>query len=688
MWLLFVASEIAWAYWARRIGGGNRLAGRAANVNEAIMRDLLTKGITAFIDQLSALLVLRRWQKRSVVILIDAALCAISVWLAFSLRLGVWYMLSYGMLVTVAVALAMWLPIFLRNRTYQAIFRYSGSGTMVQLAVSCLTMMVPMVLIFMVVSVPGVPRTVAVLQPVIFLLLLALSRVIMRYVLVDLVSQHRYAGNQRRILIYGAGRAGQQLANSIRHEPGMALLGYVDDDTRLNGQRLDRVAVYGVDRLGRMINNFDVTDVYIALPNIGRARRKAIVESLEEYHVRVQILPAMRELVDGKVSVEVLREVQVTDLLGREPVSPNLLLLSRTIRDRTVVVTGAGGSIGSELCRQIVRLGPRKLILAEVGEFALFSIEDELRRMADAETLSVDIVPDLINVADEAQIDRAMDRWLPDTVFHAAAYKHVPLVEANALAGIRNNILGTLYTATAAERVGAKNFTLISTDKAVRPTNIMGATKRVCEQILQAKSAVGSKTVFTMVRFGNVLGSSGSVVPRFQRQIGEGGPVTVTDLRITRYFMSIPEAAQLVIQAGAMAEGGEVHVLDMGSAIRIADLARTMINLSGMSVRDSENPDGDIAIIEVGLRPGEKLYEELLIGNEPLPTRHDRIFRAREEMPPQELLVQAMKDLAETLQDGDAEAATAILRQLVPEYLPADAVHGECQASRHYKLCS
>ncbi|MBY8820789.1 polysaccharide biosynthesis protein [Sphingomonas colocasiae] len=648
------------------------------------MRQLISdcfEGVVAFLPRL---LGLGRGAKRGIVILCDAMLCLIAVWLAFSLRLGEFYGVfrdyGPGMLLVGAVCICLWLPIFYRNGTYRAIFRYAGSGTIVNLAVSCIAMMVPMVIGFMMAGIVGVPRTVAVLQPLIFFLLLALSRIVARYVLVDLLNQRSYAGASRRILVYGAGHAGQQLASSMRLEPSMTLIAFVDDDSRLGGQRLDRVPVHHSSRLDTLIADFEVTDLFLALPNIDRVRRRAIIDALEPFHVRVRTLPAMREIVDDQVSIESLREIDIEDLLGREPVSPNQLLLSRTILGKTVMVTGAGGSIGSELCRQIVRLRPQALILVEMSEFALFTIDDELRRIAASEGVDAQILPHLVNVVDKSQIDSCMARCEPQTVFHAAAYKHVPLVEANVIAGSRNNILGTLNTAMAAEAAGVSHFILVSTDKAVRPTNIMGATKRVCELVLQALAARGSRTIFSMVRFGNVLGSSGSVVPLFRRQIREGGPVTLTDRRITRYFMTIPEASQLVIQAGAMAEGGEVYVLDMGSAVPIAELARTMIKLSGMSVRDESHPNGDIEIVEVGLRPGEKLFEELLIGDGQQPTRHDRIFRAREAHRGQAEMEDALNRLRMAADHGDEDAVKAIIRSLVPEYRNVDAISLDASA--------
>lgn len=610
-----------------------------------------------------------RFVKRAIVVAIDALLCIISVWIAFSLRLGHWDLMSPGIDLVAGVAMVFWFTIAVSSGVYRAIFRAVGSGTMVNLAGATVFMTLPMIAIFMLFSIPGVPRTIAILQPMIFFLLLILSRIVARYLMVDLLNQRNFSGRRRRTMIYGAGSAGQQLASSIRVEPGMTLLGFIDDDPQLHGHKLDRMAISHSRYLNDLIPQQGITDVLVALPSASRSRRKQVVDDLQQYNVHVQILPGMREMVDGQVSISDLREVEIEDLLGRDPVAPHPALLDRTIAGKVVMVTGAGGSIGSELCRQIVTLLPTHIILIENYEFGLYAIDRELTEIARTATGgSVTIVPELINVVDTDAIARVMKQWRPDTVFHAAAYKHVPLVEANIVSGARNNIFGTLHTAVAAERAGVQNFILISTDKAVRPTNVMGATKRVCELVLQAFAASGSATTFAMVRFGNVLGSSGSVVPLFKRQIRDGGPVTVTDKRITRFFMTIPEASQLVIQAGGMAEGGEVFVLDMGKPMKIVDFASSMIRLSGMTVRDESNPDGDIEIAEIGLRPGEKLFEELLIGGDSQPTAHERIMQARESFVPIDKLWRALEQLDGALVQGNRRQVLDLLIELVPEF--------------------
>ncbi len=614
---------------------------------------------------------LPRRRRQQVAIMMDAVLCVVAVWIALSLRVGEWNLFTRPVFILSAVAIILWFPIALRWGIYLSIIRFSGGRTMMGLAVASALFAIPMVLIFMVVGIAGVPRTMGLLHPIIFLALLSVSRLTIRFALVDILHRANGGRELRRVLIYGAGRAGQQLSLSLRHEPHVQVLGYIDDDVRLNGQRLDGIPIYSSDRLAWAIRTLMIDEVLIGLPRISRARRREIIDALQNFQVQVRVLPSLSRIMDGEVSINDLRAVQIEDLLGRDPVAPNALLMGRNIVGKTVLVSGAGGSIGSELCRQILSFRPHRLILVDQSEYALYAIDDELTAAAaQIDGPAIAIVPELGNVADRDSISRIYSRWRPDTVFHAAAYKHVPLVETNPVAGMRNNIFGTLFSCLAAEEVGVATFILISTDKAVRPTNIMGASKRVCELILQARSAKRRSTVFTMVRFGNVLGSSGSVVPRFMAQIRAGGPVTLTHRDVTRYFMTIPEAAQLVIQAGAMAKGGEVFVLDMGQPVRIRDLAASMIRLSGLSVRDDTYPDGDIEIREIGMRPGEKLYEELLIGEDPQSTMHERIIRASETMLDWDDLERALDVLAGHLARGEADEALQILRALVPEYAP------------------
>lgn len=608
--------------------------------------------------------------RRFIAVAMDVVLCVVSVWLAFSIRMGAWDLVSPAVGMAIAVAVSSWLVAARWCGVYRSIIRFSGGRTMIDLAVACLLLSLPMMTIFMFVGIPNIPRTIGVLQPLLLMLLLALSRIAIRYALIDIlhVTQKRRGA---RVAIYGGGGAGQQLGFAIRHDGHMSLICYFDDDDSIVGHRIDGVQIHEAADIGRLVEEFALDEIFLALPSVPRARRLEIVEGLKRYSVRVRSLPSIANIIDGKVSVRDLRDVQVEELLGRDPVPPNEDLLNEAVFDKVVLVSGAGGSIGSELCRQIVARRPRRLILMENSEFGLYSVHLQLEQLAGVYG-GIEIVPELADASNQLVVRRIMQQYLPQTVFHAAAYKHVPLVEANPISGLRNNVLGTLHCCLEAERVGASRFILISTDKAVRPTNIMGASKRICELVLQARASLGSGTIFSMVRFGNVLGSSGSVVPRFREQIAAGGPLTLTHRDVTRFFMTIPEAAQLVIQAGAMAKGGEVFVLDMGQSVRIYDLARSMIQLSGCTVRDETNPDGDIAIDEVGLRPGEKMYEELLLGNDPQPTDHPRIMRAREEMFDWPRLSAMLSKLSRALDEGDVKDALAIVRNAVPDYAPED----------------
>ena len=651
----------------------SRTCNRTVNEYMPDKRRLNSKKMSAqFIAALSAVSNLDRRAKKMIAFGVDSIICVFAIWLAFSLRLGDWQLWNAPIRSVLLASFLIWPPIFLALGVYRSIFRFAGSGTVTELARAMALFLLAMTLIFTVVGLPGVPRTIGILVPILFLLALVMSRIVVRYIISDLLGQRAFGGETKRVLIYGAGSAGQQLAISTRHYPGMYLLGFVDDDRRLRGQRLDGNPVYHASDLVMQVERLGVTDILLAVPSMSRSKRKDIVDDLKRFGVHVQTLPQIQDIVAGKVSIADLREVEVDDLLGRDAVAPNDLLMGRTILGKTVMVTGAGGSIGSELCRQIMAIGPQKLILVEMTEFALYKIEQELRENAAAGIFrsDIEIYPELINTTATRPVSSVIGAYHPDTIFHAAAYKHVPLVEHNPISGMGNNILSTRNLVQAAEQHEVTHFILISTDKAVRPTNVMGASKRVCEQILQAKAKEGSKTRFSMVRFGNVLGSSGSVVPRFKEQIANGGPVTLTHRDIIRYFMTIPEAAQLVIQAGSMAKGGEVFVLDMGNPVKIFDLACTLISLSGLTIRDDDNPDGDIAIEEIGLRPGEKLFEELLIGENPMPTKHPRIMQAMEGHMSWQDLSAALDQLESHVHTGNRAAAVSLLRDLVPEYQP------------------
>ncbi|MDI9232723.1 nucleoside-diphosphate sugar epimerase/dehydratase [Limnohabitans sp. HM2-2] len=530
-------------------------------------------------------------------------------------------------------------------------------------------------MVMTVISVPGIPRTVGLLQPLLLLIAITLSRVAARVWLGGIYKGILSRQNLPRVLIYGAGSAGRQLAAALKTSPELVVVGLLDDDDRLHGQVLNGLKIHNPADLVDLVEKLRINQVFLAIPSVNRARRNEILELVRAAHVQVRTLPGVMDLAQGRVHVSDLRELEVEDLLGRDPVPPNPLMMGKNIANKVVMVTGAGGSIGSELCRQIVKAGPATLLLVELTEFALYAIHHELQQtLTEANSESIALIPLLANVRDADRMSEILGTWKPNTVYHAAAYKHVPLVEHNPAEGIKNNVHGTMVSALQAARHSVSDFVLVSTDKAVRPTNVMGASKRLAEMVLQAQaeamSAQGAKTRFSMVRFGNVLGSSGSVVPLFRKQIKDGGPITLTDERITRYFMTIPEAAQLVIQAGAMASGGDVFVLDMGEPVKIMDLARRMVDLSGLCVRDEANPQGDIEIAVTGLRPGEKLYEELLIGDNPLPTSHKRIMKAHEEYLSWAELQAKLAVMSKALDVNDVPTIRAQLKDLVPGYQP------------------
>jgi len=620
-----------------------------------------------------------RVAKRMVVLAVDATLCVLTVWLAYYLRLGDWVKLSgdpyWQPMWAVGVSLLVALPLFIVNGFYRAIFRYSGLSAMLTVIKVIAVYTLIYATVFTAVGIQGVPRTIGLIQPMLLLLAVGTSRALAGFWLGGLYQNRLKLEARPRVLVYGAGNAGRQLAAAMGNSHEMRVMGFLDDDDRLHGHVLNGLPIYSPTDLDGLINTLQISTVLLAMPSASRHRRNEIIAGIRHLHVSVRTLPSVSELAQGKIHVSDLRELDVDDLLGREPVSPNHILLGKNNTDKVVLVTGAGGSIGSELCRQLQKLRPTRLILVEQSEYALYQIHQELMGRDGASEDSV--IPLLASVRDERRMQDILNAWRPDTVYHAAAYKHVPLVEHNPIEGIRNNTWGTLAVARAAAQAGVADFVLISTDKAVRPTNIMGASKRLAEMVLQAMSATAPRTRFSMVRFGNVLGSSGSVVPKFRQQVRDGGPITLTHPDITRYFMTIPEAAQLVIQAGAMAKGGDVFVLDMGDPVRIMDLAIRMIELSGLTLRDDANPDGDIAIEITGLRPGEKLFEELLIGDNPKPTSHPLIMKAHEDFLAWPVLETRLQVLSASLDQGDMESVKQQLQALVSGYcchgdLPAD----------------
>uniref|UniRef100_UPI00351BA83A polysaccharide biosynthesis protein n=1 Tax=Endozoicomonas sp. Mp262 TaxID=2919499 RepID=UPI00351BA83A len=596
-------------------------------------------------------------------------------------------------------------PVFLAFGLYHIVVRYIDHHAILALGKGCL---VACCLLFSANFFMGdsaaVPRSV----PLIFLFLTMVLIIGVRFIIRGILSGYSllalcqlalghkskvYTRGQRLVVIIGAGQAGQQLLNALKERKEYRPVAFIDENDQLHNRLISGIRVYSMESLPRVLVYQSIEEILLAIPSASRARKKEIIQNLEQYGLPIRTMPSLSDIASGRLNVQEVQDVDIGDLLGREQVSPVPELLEKCVKNKVVLVTGAGGSIGSELCRQIVHNHVNKLILFEVSEYALYSIDQELKKTLAVQQLNADVIPVLGSVNDPERLLDIMNEYRVNTVYHTAAYKHVPLVEYNLSQGIRNNVMGTLYTAQAAILARVERFVLVSTDKAVRPSNVMGASKRLAEMVLQGLSQekridfyhadrflservspVSNHTCFTMVRFGNVLGSSGSVIPVFREQIKNGGPVTVTHPDICRYFMTIPEAAQLVIQAGAQASGGEVFVLDMGEPVKIADLAEKMVSLSGMSIKGDNNPEGDIEIVYTGLRPGEKLYEELLIGGAINKTNHPRIFQAKEEMLGWQELCLALDQVFDSLHGHDYKQTRDLLLRYVNGYHPTSVV--------------
>jgi len=632
---------------------------------------MLIRKVTTIQTLLNSISKQPRAFKTFIACFIDIAFCAFSVWTSYYLRLGDFVALTDRGLNALLLSLIISLPVFIFFDIYKAIFRYSGLYTIFLVSKVIAIYGLIYASIVLVVGVNGIPRTIGLIQPLVFGIFIGSWRILTRFLLLRFDESSRNK-NISNAIVYGAGIAGRQLVRALQESTEILIKGFLDDELNKQGCFIDGKKIYSPKELNKLIKEKKINLILLAMPSISIVRRSKIVKNLSNFRIAVRTIPSISDLAKGKSLITDFLELNVDDLLGRIQVEPFGELMKKNILGKTIMVTGAGGSIGSELCRQIIRYEPTKILLVELSEYALYLIHSELDQINKK---SIEIVPLIASVQDKRRIREIISIWQPATIFHSAAYKHVPIVEHNLVEGLKNNLFGTYDIAKLALENGVPNFVFISTDKAVRPTNFMGATKRLAEITLQAlndKQILENnfQTKFSIVRFGNVLDSSGSVIPKFRDQIKNGGPITLTHHDITRYFMTITEAAQLVIQAGAMSKGGDVFVLDMGEPIKIYDLAKRMIELSGKSIKNSRNNQGNIEIKITGLRPGEKLYEELLLSESPIKTNHPKIFRLNEPFIKFADLNKEIDDLKKLAKDNNLEKIVEKLKILVNEYAP------------------
>ena len=622
---------------------------------------LLSNNMKEFSD---SLLSLPRNSKRAIAIIIDIGLCLICTWLAFNLSLEALISFKDYNFDPALISIIIAIPIFWLFGLYRTIFRYTSLSIIITILASSFVYGLLYFLVVGVYSIERVPRSIGILQPMLLFFAILCSRLSFKFILNHSFGLNK-VNSKNNVLVYGAGDAGRQLIIALENSPTFKVVGFLDDNKKLHGQVLLGQNIYSLRELKKLVINKNINLVFLAMPSIGRNKRNQIIENLKEYKLKVKTLPSISEIVDGRITITDIKDLNVEDLLNRKEVKPDYNLLNKNIYSKTILVTGGGGSIGSELCRQIIRLSPSKLILAELNEFALYKIYEELIVI----NKNLKIIPLLLNVQNQ-KLEIILETFEVDTVYHAAAYKHVSLVEENICEGVKNNVFSTLAIAKASIAKKVANLVLVSSDKAVRPTNIMGASKRIAELCMQGiyNENKSNSTNFAIVRFGNVLESSGSVIPKFRKQIKEGGPVTITHPKVTRYFMTISEAAQLVIQAGAMGKNCEVFILDMGKSIKILDLIHRMIKLSGFSVKNNKNLDGDIEVKTIGLKPGEKLQEELLIGDNPQRTHHKKIRKAQDPFIPFDELMAELNNLSPLLDNNKVIEVKDKIKKLIPSY--------------------
>ncbi len=608
---------------------------------------------------------INRNHKKVILVSLDLISCIFATWAALSLRLDKFVLISNEILIACLISFMFALPIFWFFGLYKILVRYFNSSSISIILPSLLLYSLIYFLIFSIFGIENIPRSIGILQPILLFFLIMSSRLILKYLLEGsyLIKENTHL---KKTLVYGAGDAGRQLVAALGNSKHLRVVGFLDDDDRLHGQTLQGKIIYSPLNLDDLINYQNVKTILLAIPSISRAKRIRILKTLNNKTIEVKTLPSFSDIAQGKVSLSDIKELDVDDIIARDQVTPNHELLTKNITSKVVLVTGAGGSIGSELACQIAKLNPQKLLLLELNEFSLFKIYEELK----FQNANFKIIPLLVNVQDEIKVIEILKTFKVDTVYHAAAYKHVPLVEENICESIKNNVFATLTIAKAALSQSVENFVFVSSDKAVRPTNIMGASKRLAELCVQGlfQNVKNNNTKMSIVRFGNVLESSGSVIPKFKKQIKDGGPVTLTHPDVTRYFMTLPEASQLVIQSGAMSENCSVFVLDMGESIRIKDLIYRIVNHSGLVVKDENNKDGDIEIKIIGLRPGEKLYEELLLGDNPQKTQHPKILKAQDPFIPFDQLEVDLNILKKLLEHNKVLEVKEFLAKIIKNF--------------------